>query len=270
MEMKKTLAALTAAAMLATATVPAVLAEAQQEVPAEPAAVTEEVAAPAEETVQTPDEAEAAAHEGDSTEMEDITGLWYGELFGMDLTLDLQADQTFTLSLFDAKVLDGTWTQTPVNMTLKDETTGFEFSMLTEDDHMYNSDYDVSFDRQAPQPDYTAPATVAAADVSDFDGTYEVTRVGINGTYMDFADFLDEDGAVLGVTTNNITIENGQVNAMGIQDLMTFSFTEGRLSSVFFGTEIASVQKNEDGTILVTLMGFQFQAQPVAAEAPQA
>ena len=207
----------------------------------------------------------------------DLTGVWYLSMvameeqtmnaadLGMDMTLTLNADGTAAMESVAMDVSEeGSWTAdgNELGITFDGETAPASYEegylLLASDDEMQ-----MVFSREEPAA-FAAPAAVAAADITDFDGTWTMTMVDAYGMVVNAEMVLPELETLFGGSEPTVIIENGVVTAFGSEEGEQFAFEDGQL--VLAGPDIEDteisldqfVTLNEDGTIAYTVMGMIF------------
>lgn len=154
---------------------------------------------------------------------EDFTGTWYmTEMsaegisispadLGMEATLILNEDGSATLDLL-GQVVEMTWAEENGTVTLSAEG---ESLALAYDGASLSMEMDgtgMKFERTAVES-FTRPNEIAVTDISAFNGTWQATRFGLAGIYMDL-DMLATFGLDLTDSADLllVTIDNGAAN----------------------------------------------------------
>lgn len=202
-------------------------------------------------------------------EAADLVGTWYlneivmGEssmspaTFGMDMTITLNEDGTASgESSLEDEVSDGTWAidGTTVTVTLGGDAQVFEYAdgKLTAD----MGDGMMVFGQEKAEGEAYQPGATVAAEEADFAGSWTATKVGFDGTYLDWAVLGDQLGDPLTATIEGTTLT-----------LSGFLFSEQSLGMAYadgaliFSAEdpdsemIAGITANllEDGTLMLTM-----------------
>ena len=121
---------------------------------------------------------------GAVAETADITGEWYGSVFGMSMTLTLHEDGTYTMSMAGEEAEPGTWSFDGTTLTL-DEGIGGESAFAYDGESLSASmeGMDFVFTREPIATFEPAPARTDAA-LEEFSGSWNATTIGIMGMYL--------------------------------------------------------------------------------------
>ena len=121
---------------------------------------------------------------GAVAETADITGEWYGSVFGMSMTLTLHEDGTYTMSMAGEEAEPGTWSFDGTTLTLDEGSEG-ESSFAYDGESLSASmeGMDFVFTREPIATFEPAPARTDAA-LEEFSGSWNATTIGIMGMYL--------------------------------------------------------------------------------------
>ena len=121
---------------------------------------------------------------GAVAETADITGEWYGSVFGMSMTLTLHEDGTYTMSMIGEEAEPGTWSFDGTTLTLDEGSEG-ESSFAYDGESLSASmeGMDFVFTREPIATFEPAPARTDAA-LEEFSGSWNATTIGIMGMYL--------------------------------------------------------------------------------------
>lgn len=132
----------------------------------------------------------------------DLTGAWYGDLFGMSMNLNLVADGTYTMELM-GETDNGTWAQTETGLTLDDGALTLTYDAAANTLGMEIEGIPLVFSREAAAA--VGPAEVdTAAVLEDFAGTWSADRVDFMGLVMPIAEM--GMGMELVIEEANVTV----------------------------------------------------------------
>lgn len=185
---------------------------------------------------------------------------------GMSGTLTVYDDNTYVI------VMNGVDSGEEIETGVYTETE--EAAQLISDDG--SSVYDLGFNEETGEitmayegsvialsitdPSIQLPSAVAAADIADFNGTWNATFIDAFGMKLDIASAMEQGlGELLGADDDlSIVIDNGSVSVFG-QEAIAFEFTDGQLvmpMDLGDGVDLSmSVVMTDDGGIMYTLMG---------------
>ena len=121
---------------------------------------------------------------GAVAETADITGEWYGSVFGMSMTLTLHEDGTYTMSMAGEEAEPGTWSFDGTTLTLDEGSEG-ESAFAYDGESLSASmeGMDFVFTREPIATFEPAPARTDAA-LEEFSGSWNATTIGIMGMYI--------------------------------------------------------------------------------------
>lgn len=121
---------------------------------------------------------------GAVAETADITGEWYGSVFGMSMTLTLHEDGTYTMSMAGEEAEPGTWSFDGTTLTLDEGSEG-ESAFAYDGESLSASmeGMDFVFTREPIATFEPAPARTDAA-LEEFSGSWNATTIGIMGMYL--------------------------------------------------------------------------------------
>ena len=121
---------------------------------------------------------------GAVAETADITGEWYGFVFGMSMTLTLHEDGTYTMSMAGEEAEPGTWSFDGTTLTLDEGSEG-ESAFAYDGESLSASmeGMDFVFTREPIATFEPAPARTDAA-LEEFSGSCNATTIGIMGMYL--------------------------------------------------------------------------------------
>ena len=188
---------------------------------------------------------------------DELTGTWYGTLYGVPVTMEVNGDGTAGIEVM-GQHYDNTWTAEGTTFTLKDSSSEMLFTL--QDGQLVEEDDVMTFGRE-PVDGFTAPAAVTASAITDFDGTYTAEWVGVEGMYLDFDSFVSQVGEMLSITEPTITVSGGHVDLLGLSEL-DFTLADGILTCGDSGDY--TVTLNEDGGIALNIVGIVFYASKAA------
>ena len=121
---------------------------------------------------------------GAVAETADITGEWYGSVFGMSMTLTLHEDGTYTMSMAGEEAEPGTWSFDGTTLTLDEGSEG-ESAFAYDGESLSASmeGMDFVFTREPIATFEPAPARTDAA-LEEFSDSWNATTIGIMGMYL--------------------------------------------------------------------------------------
>ena len=121
---------------------------------------------------------------GAVAEAADIVGEWYGSVFGLTMTLTLQEDGTYTMSMAGEEAEPGTWSFDCTTLTLDEGSEG-ESAFAYDGESLSASmeGMDFVFTREPIATFEPAPARTDAA-LEEFSGSWNATTIGIMGMYL--------------------------------------------------------------------------------------
>ena len=132
---------------------------------------------------------------------EDLTGDWYGSLMGMNVTVTLNADNAYAISMSGSVAEEGTWAAEDGKVTLTPSEGGSETIFEIQETALYaNMDgMELTLTRNAED----VPAGFVAADVKadaaaeDFYGEWTCSALEIEGMTVDIATYSSISGSTM-------------------------------------------------------------------------
>ena len=207
----------------------------------------------------------------------DDAGVWYlnsmvldGTTYnpadmGMTITLTLNADGTGSMDS-NGEVSELTWTSDDTAVTLVMD--GEETVLARQDIGLVIDDEGVSmvFGTEAPVA-MNLGETVAAADLSAFNGTWSCTNIGMEGLMLPASSLGDSWETIFGSADTTIVIADGVVTVCG-SDAQTFTFADGQLTCSEEDNELSaqSITLTDAGYLVYTMdaLGLSLYCQPAA------
>lgn len=185
--------------------------------------------------------------------------------FGMTMAITLNPDGTLdavSTGAGEESTTQGTWTENEDSAVLTidgadlivtptEDGTGFVAAM---DDLYYY------FGFEPAVSSVVLANTIAADDITAFDGTWTWSSLSAYGMTISIQDALDMGlGDMLGATVDNLdlVIDNGSVSIFG-KDAIPFNFADGALAFSLGDEELnldQSIELCEDGSLKYTVMG---------------
>ena len=197
---------------------------------------------------------------GAFAEAADVTGEWYGSLFGMVMTLTLNEDGTYTIEMDGEEPDDGVWKLDGEELILdEDSDDGLVFAYDGESLYAEAEGIEFLFTREPVEVFEAAPARTDAA-LEEFAGDWSCTLVSMMGMQMppEMAEIemsLSIEGETatmtLGLFGEPETVELPVTFADGALTLTIPADYEGGEDSVF------TIQLLEDGTMSAASMMFE-------------
>ena len=197
---------------------------------------------------------------GAFAEAADVTGEWYGSLFGMVMTLTLNEDGTYTIEMDGEEPDDGVWKLDGEELILdEDSDDGLVFAYDGESLYAEAEGIEFLFTREPVEVFEAAPARTDAA-LEEFAGDWSCTLVSMMGMQMppEMAEIemsLSIEGETatmtLGLFGEPETVELPVTFADGALTLTIPADYEGGEDSVF------TIQLMEDGTMSAASMMFE-------------
>ena len=194
---------------------------------------------------------------GAFAEAADVTGEWYGSLFGMVMTLTLNEDGTYTIEMDGEEPDDGVWKLDGEELILdEDSDDGLVFAYDGESLYAEAEGIEFLFTREPGEVFEAAPARTDAA-LEEFAGDWSCTLVSMMGMQMppEMAEIemsLSIEGETatmtLGLFGEPETVELPVTFADGALTLTIPADYEGGEDSVF------TIQLLEDGSMSVTTL----------------
>ena len=189
---------------------------------------------------------------GAVAETADITGEWYGSVFGLSMTMTLNEDGTYTLSMTGEEAEPGTWSFDGTTLTLDEGSEGetaFAYDGESLSANMEGVDF--VFTREPIATYEPAPARADAA-LEEFSGSWDATTIGMMGMYFS-PDMID---AAISLSIDGTTVVMTILQADSEPEAVTVeaAFADGVLTMADpSSTEDSSVQwilsLLEDGTM---------------------
>ncbi len=203
-----------------------------------------------------------------TAETVDYSGVWYlvsieseGMVLnpadiGMAMSMSLNGDGTGILTITDEEDKVATWTSDgeTITITADDEPLVFvptDDGKLTAD----NAGSIMTFGREAPGSSFVPAAEIAATDIAEFDGTWNITMVNAFGMVLPFSAM-----AQMGMIDGTVLIQSGSITTFGAEDAEVGTLTDGKLvvPSPAEGALGKSISLLEDGTLSVEYMDMFF------------
>ena len=195
---------------------------------------------------------------------EDLTGEWYGTLFGMGIVLTLNADGTYAF-MFGGEVQEaGAWKTEDGNVIMEPtESDNPTTVMEIQDEGLYYSEMDMTMTRN---PEDAAPAieiapAKPAASAEEFYGEWACYAVLLDeGMVVDYETYAEENEDEMPniiITADSVTFE-GEGQVADLFGLLPFtpSFADGILT-ISAGLEDSGLaftaETLEDGNIMCTM-----------------
>ena len=216
---------------------------------------------------------------GAFAETADVTGEWYGELLGIQVTLTINADGTYKMDIAGMDSEEGVWEKNEDGNLVMDKgtegeglVTVTETGLSTEQDGMK-----IDFTREAPAEDEELTISTETTE-EELQGKWQATSVIMNGMSVPMSMVGQE--CIIEVKDSNLYLLNlvGQTALAEIPIPMTF--VDGILTVTLpvdeNTTQMFGVAKLTDGTLLFelvqgdTTMDFLMEAVPEDAEPPAA
>lgn len=197
---------------------------------------------------------------GAFAEAADVTGEWYGSLFGMVMTMTLNEDGTYVMDMGDDDPADGTWRLDGDSLIMdEDSDDGLVFAYDGESLYAEAEGIEFLFTREPVELFEAAPARTDAA-LEEFAGDWSCTLVSMMGMQMppemaeiEMALSIEGETATmtLGLFGEPETVELPVTFADGALTLTIPADYEGGEDSVF------TIQLLEDGTMSAASMMFE-------------
>ncbi len=203
----------------------------------------------------------------------EYTGVWYllsiesegvtlnPADMGMEMTITLNDDGSGLVSSTGEEETPATWTLEDDVLTVVAEEDPLSL-VLNEEGQLVASIEGTTmiFDREPPVAGFEAAAEVAAEDIADFDGTWNITMVNAYGMVVPFAAMAES-----GLEDATVLIENGVLTAFEVTSEEAGTLVDGKLMiGSSMGDEYAqSVSLLEDGTLAFNYMGIIFYCEKV-------
>lgn len=212
---------------------------------------------------------------GAFAETADVTGEWYGELLGIQVTLTINADGTYKMDITGMDSEEGVWEKNEDGNLVMDKgtegeglVTVTETGLSTEQDGMK-----IDFTREAPAEDEELTISTETTE-EELQGKWQATSVIMNGMSVPMSMVGQE--CIIEVKDSSLYLLNlvGQTALAEIPIPMTF--VDGILTVTLpvdeNTTQMFGVAKLTDGTLLFelvqgdTTMEFLMEAVPEDAE----
>ena len=190
---------------------------------------------------------------------EDISGKWYADFSGIVMILDLQQDGTGSMSMGTDSLGDFSWSVEGdtfyINRGQEDETT-----LSIAPGRLFDEAEGVEFTRNVIEA-ATVPVGVKAADISEFNGTWELSHVSAYGAFLDAKKAMEELGESMGISDTTAVIQDGKASLLGSGEL-EFAFEDGILVNKLLASDDSSLTQTisltEDGSLAYEMMGLGF------------
>ncbi len=130
----------------------------------------------------------------------DVTGVWYGDLFGSTAVLTIENNGTYQIKSSDIDAYFGTWTLSDDRLML-DEGTENEISLKMDEEHLILSviGLTVLFQREMPQQ-YMPAAVRSDAAIEEFAGEWAMTHMNAGELWF----YSDTVGIRISLNINDI------------------------------------------------------------------
>ncbi len=206
----------------------------------------------------------------------DYSGVWYLVSYeaqgmvinpadmGMEMSFTLNADGTGLIVIPDQEDLVATWTADGETITVTAEDTPLTF-MLTEDGMLIaeQDNATMTYGREAPAASFVPASEIAAADITEFDGTWSITMVNAFGMVLPFSAMAET-----GMMDGTVLIQNGSVTSFGSPAAEAGTLTDGKLvipSPLEDGGLGKTISLLEDGSLSLVFMDMVFYCQKAEA-----
>lgn len=213
---------------------------------------------------------------GAFAETADVTGEWYGELLGIQVTLTINADGTYKMDIAGMDSEEGVWEKNEDGNLVMDKgtegeglVTVTETGLSTEQDGMK-----IDFTREAPAADSEGLDISTETTEEQLQGKWQATSVIMNGMSAPMS--MVENDCIIEVKESNLYLRDllGQTMLAEIPIPMTFmdGILIASLPTDENTTQMFVVAKLTDGTVLFelgqgdTAMDFLMEAVPEDAE----
>ena len=192
---------------------------------------------------------------------DDISGEWYGSMMGQPMTLSLNADGNYTMSLAEQQMSAGTWILDGSVLTMHDTEGDYDTVMVYRDSTLNFDEMGITM-TQNPEslPAAIEVAAEKAADSAEaFFGTWKCVYAEQNGTIFDLA--------LVGETFPGIKLAEGSIEFIAADEnddkaalynmfALTAAFEDGtlKLASAIPEAGVSGyVKLLEDGMIRLSL-----------------
>ena len=217
---------------------------------------------------------------GAFAETADVTGEWYGELLGIQVTLTINADGTYKMDIAGMDSEEGVWEKNEDGNLVMDKgtegeglVTVTETGLSTEQDGMK-----IDFTREAPAEDEELTISTETTE-EELQGKWKATYVVMNGVSVSMSKV--ENDCIIEVKESNLYLRDLLGQTMLAEIPIPMTFMDGVLIASLptdeNTTQMFVVAKLTDGTVLFelgqgdTAMDFLMEAvtedaEPAAAE----
>ncbi|MFH1512552.1 MAG: hypothetical protein ABIG45_04270 [Bacillota bacterium] len=203
-----------------------------------------------------------------AAETVDYSGTWYlvsieseGVVLnpadiGMAMTMSLDGDGTGMITITDEEDQAVTWTRDGETITITAEDESLVF--VPTDDGKLIADAEgsiMTFGRETPGPGFVPASEIAAIDIAEFDGTWNITKVNAYGMVVPFSAMAE-----MGMIDGTVLILSGSITSFGAAEAEAGTLTDGKLivPSPIEGSFGKSISLLEDGTLSVEYMEMIF------------
>ncbi len=208
---------------------------------------------------------------GAFAETADVTGEWYGELLGIQVTLTINADGTYKMDIAGMDSEEGVWEKNEDGNLVMDKgtegeglVTVTETGLSTEQDGMK-----IDFTREAPAEDEELTISTETTE-EELQGKWQATSVIMNGMSVPMSMVGQE--CIIEVKDSKLYLLNLVGQMTFVDGILTVTLPVDKNTTQMFG-----VAKLTDGTVLFelvqgdTTMDFLMEAvteeaEPAAAE----
>lgn len=217
---------------------------------------------------------------GAFAETADVTGEWYGELLGIQVTLTINADGTYKMDIAGMDSEEGVWEKNEDGNLVMDKgtegeglVTVTETGLSTEQDGMK-----IDFTREAPAEDEELTISTETTE-EELQGKWQGTTLIMNGVSVSLSAAGQE--CIIEIKDSNLYVLNLLSMTMLAEIPIPLTFADGILAVTLQAdentTQMFGVAKLADGTVLFevaqgdTVMDFLMEAvtedaEPAAAE----
>lgn len=213
---------------------------------------------------------------GAFAETADVTGEWYGELLGIQVTLTINADGTYKMDIAGMDSEEGVWEKNEDGNLVMDKgtegeglVTVTETGLSTEQDGMK-----IDFTREAPAADSEGLNISTETTEEELQGKWQATYVIMNGRSAPMS--MVENDCIIEVKESNLYLRDLLGQTMLAEIPIPMTFMDGILIASLPTDEntmqMFGVAKLTDGTVLFelgqgdTAMDFLMEAVPEDAE----
>ncbi len=181
---------------------------------------------------------------------------------GMAVNVTLNADGTGMVNATDEEEMSATWTVSgdTITITVEDEPLAF---VLTDDGMLIaeNEGSNMVFGREEPGPGFIPAPEILATDITEFDGTWTITKVNAYGMILPFSAMAE-----MGMVDGTVFIQNGSVTSFGALAAEVGTLADGKLdivSSIEDGEMGKTISLLEDGSISMEYLGMVFYCENI-------